>query len=341
MTVIKSVDGLRKYREIINLFFREHGEIYLQSYLSIDAVFRSKGEKEIVAFIEEKDQLLSVFEKKSKKVWQCCFAGYPFLGKTSNEIKIVNFLKQICHKLEVETLYFPLVYKKNDFLTNLLKNKDIYFWERLASPIVKGELSWSKIWERVRLRYGSRAERQRKKFEKELYVEKVSLNEVEKVVKKIEINSWKRMAKQDMLSRGNQFEYYCEIVKSGLAEISAAFDKKTKEAVAFRIDALTKNVLHVLKWSYDDKYGRYSPGFYLLTVDLFKKYSPKNIKYIDLYGSPDKLKDLLENERLERIDFCYSTRLEEIKAIRDERLSFDKKIVNNYEKEKSIKKNFL
>lgn len=341
MTVIESIDGLRKYREIIDLFFKEHGEIYLQSYLSIDAVFRSKGGIEVVLFIEEKDQLLSVFEKKSEKVWQCCFAGHPFLGKTSDEVKIVKFLQLVCHKLGVETLYFPLVYKKNNFLTSLLKNKDTYFWERSASPIVKGELSWSKIWERVCLRYGSRAERQRKKFEKELYVEKVPLNEVEKVVKKIEINSWKRKAKQDMLSRGNQFEYYCEIVKSGLAEISAAFDKKTKEAVAFRIDALTKNVVHVLKWSYDDKYMRYSPGFYLLTVDLFKKYSQKKIKYIDLYGSPDKLKDLLENERLERVDFCYSTMPEEVESIRGERLGFDKKIINNYEKEKSIKKNFL
>jgi hypothetical protein len=122
-----------------------------------------------------------------------------------------------------------------------------------------------------------------------------------------------------------------------LADISVAFDQKTEEAVAYRIDSQTKEILYVLKWSYDEKYTDCSPGFYLLTVDLFKKYSQKQFEYIDLYGSPDMLKNLLETNRLERLDICYSTDPNEVEIIRNERIKFDEKIFNNYKKQKSLK----
>ncbi|MFA5025744.1 MAG: GNAT family N-acetyltransferase [Candidatus Shapirobacteria bacterium] len=338
MTVIKTLDGLKKYREIIELFFGEYGKIYLQNYLSFEANFKSKKKNTFWIFIDNDNQLLSAFEKKSDSVWQCSIPGYPILGKGRYEAEVlVNFLSEVCKLLKIKTLYLPLVYKENKYLPDLLATKWIYSWSRLPSPIIRGDLTESTIWERVQSRYGSRARRQKKKFENRLYIKTIKIDEVEKIVEKIETNSWKRNYKQDMLSRDNQFEYYTNIIKSGLADISVAFDQKTEEAVAFRIDSLTGGVLFVLKWSYDEKYTDCSPGFYLLTVDLFRKYSKKQPQYIDLYGSPDMLKDLLETDRLERVDICYSTNPNEVEIIRDERTKFDEKIFINYKKQKSIK----
>ncbi len=341
MTIIKTIDGLKKHRKIIELLFAGYGEIYLQNYLSYEANFKSKQKNTFRVFISDDNQILSAFEKKSNGVWQCSIQSYPILGKGKYKTEVItNFFDDICQYLKVKTIYLPLVYKENKYLAELLTTKKIYSWPRLPSPIIRGDFSELTIWDRVCSRYGSRARRQKKKFENRLCIRAVKMNEVDEIIEKIETNSWKRNYKQDMLSRDNQFEYYTNIIKSGLVDISVAFDQKTKEAVAFRIDSQTKDTLRVLKWSYDERYADYSPGFYLLTVDLFRKYSQEQLKYIDLYGSPDMLKDLLETERLERLDICYSTNPDEVKSIREERIKFDERTFINYKKQKSIKKQF-
>lgn len=342
MTIIKTLRGLEKCRQTIETYFVRSGKIYLQNYFSFEANFKSKKNGEFLIFIDEDYQLLTAFEKKSDFVWQCSISAYPVLSVKNIKTEIlIGFFEKIKKTLKVETLYFPLVYKNDENFSKILKVDNLYFWPRLPSPIIKGDFSELTIWKRVESRYGSRAKRQKKKFEGKLYIRSLKMNEVEKIIKRIEINSWKNIHQQDMLSRGNQFGYYTNIIKSGLAEISVAFDKETDEAAAFRIDSQTNKSLYVLKWSYNEKFSRYSPGFYLLVVDLFKKYSSKNFSQIDLYGSPDMLKNLLETERLDRADYCYSTNLGQVKSIKEERIKFDQKIFINYQEQKSLKKLFL
>ncbi|PIZ59464.1 hypothetical protein COY20_01915 [Candidatus Shapirobacteria bacterium CG_4_10_14_0_2_um_filter_40_12] len=340
VTVLKTLDGLKEKQSFINSLFDVYGEIYLQHYLSFEAIFLSKPKDDFCVFIDQKNNLLSAFEKKSDGVWQCSISGCPILGNNQvDHSTLKTFFDTIRNKLETHSLYFPLIYRKCRIFNPLKNVSGMQLWPRLPSPIISGDLSEASIWNRVVERYGGRAYRQKKKFEENLFVKSVNRADVENIIGKIESNSWKKRYGQDMLSRDNQFIYYTNIVKTGLADMSVAFDHSNCPA-AFRIDAHVGRTLFVIKWSYDENFKQYSPGFYLLTVDLFKKCGPSDLGYIDLYGSPDMMKNLLETDRLERVDLCYSSNQGYVDIIRTERTNYDAKIFNNYQNQQSIKKLF-
>ena len=52
------------------------------------------------------------------------------------------------------------------------------------------------------------------------------------------------------------------------------------------------------------------------------------------------MKNLLETDRLERVDLCYSSNQDYVDIIRTERTNYDVKIFNNYQNQQSIKKLF-
>ncbi|MFA6368810.1 MAG: hypothetical protein WCX20_00320 [Candidatus Shapirobacteria bacterium] len=341
-TIIDSLNKLKRNREFVDSLFNFNGKIFLQNYLSLEAKFRSNSNGSFIVFIDNDLNLISAFEKKSEKVWLCSLAGYPILAKNSVSTKdLEKFVKKIFNGLKIEALYFPLVYRKNEMFLKLKSLPDISIWSRLPSPVVQNSFSEAVIWDRVKERYGSRAERQKNKFEKYLYIRSVEMNEVEGIIRTVENNSWKKLYGQDMISRGDQYKYYVNIIKNGLADISVCFDKKTNQPVAFRIDSLNNGILYTIKWSFDENYKKYSPGFYLITIDLFQKYSTVLLNYIDLYGSPDCLKNMIETDRFQRCDFCLSQSNYLINMIKKERINYDKKIYNNYIKQNSLKDLFI
>jgi len=341
ISIIKTVGSLKEKQSFIDTLFKDFGEIYLQEYRSLLADFYTKKVGDYSVFVDNESKLISAFEKKTEKTWQCTILAYPVLGgKETNKRVLISFFDEIKKALGITTLYFPLVYKKCEMFRILLDMPQLIAWDRLPCPIINGDRSPTVVWNRVLDRYGRRANRQRKKFEDKLVVKSIDMRNLEAIIEKVETNSWKRLFSQDMLSRGNQFVYYTNIIRSGLADITVAFDEETDQAVAFRIDSVINKVLYVIKWSYDESYKQYSPGFYLLTVDLFKRYLGKDLKYVDLYGSPDMLKDQVETGRLERFDVCYSADEAEVESIKTERTAFDSKMFINYQSQQSIKKLF-
>lgn len=339
ISVLKTPEDLLRKQSFVDSLFKDCGVIYLQEFRSLLADFQSKEDGKYCVFIDEKNDLVSAFEKKSESLWQCTISGYPVLCRETTNIKTLeSFLDHINNVLNTTTLYFPLVYGNYYLFEKLRKISLNNYWVRLPCPIIKGDVSPSIIWDRILERYGSRANRQRKKFERKLVVKPVYNDIIGQTIQKIELRSWKRKFFQDMLSRGNQFVYYTNIIKSGLANITVAFDQN--EPVAYRVDSIVNKTLYVIKWSFDERYKQYSPGFYLLMVDLFEKYKNSKFRYIDLYGSPDMLKDKIETHRLERFDICYSTNSQEVENVKKERVAFDCRLFNNYQNKQSIKKIF-
>lgn len=341
ISVIKTVEILQEAKGFIDTLFSDFGEIYLHEYRSLLADFYTKKTGDYFVFINKENRLLSAFEKKSERTWQCTISAYPVLGgKVATKTALINFFDEIQKELGITTLYFPLVYRSSQIFETLRDMPHFISWNRLSCPVVNNDFSPSVIWNRVLERYGGRANRQKKKFESKLAVKSINMCDLETIIEKVETNSWKRLFTQDMLSRGNQFVYYTNIIRSGLADITVAFDEETGQAVAFRIDSVINQILYVIKWSYDENYKQYSPGFYLLTVDLFNRYSNQDLKFIDLYGSPDLLKNLVETDRLERFDVCYSADEVEVESIKAERTAFDNKVFTNYQSQQSVKKIF-
>lgn len=339
-TVIYSKDELKKYRSLIDNLYNSYGKIYLQNYLSLEAVFFQKKQNDFFVFIDNNENIISAFERKIQDVWQCNFNGYPFLCRGNIELKIMErYLSNVKKQLKAKVLYFPQVYMTDIYTKYLLKIDNCYHWNRLPSPIINRDYSEDIIWKRLISRYDSRAEKQKKFFEKNLSCKILTDNNYYDQIARIEINSWKRSHHQDMLSRDNQIVYYSHIVESGLANITFAYNSEDVP-IAFRIDAISNNILYVIKWSYDENFKKYSPGFYLLTVDLFRSYKGRRFKFIDLYGSPDLLKNLIENDRLKRIDVCFSKDADLVNSIKKNRISYDRKALNNYKKKQSIRKIF-
>lgn len=340
MILLHTLNQFKKYYHFVESLSGTNGRIYFHSPLSIEASLIQHQNKDIIVVIDTDNSIVTVFEKKSLHTWQCAFNGFPLLTKKDiHPADADRFLQSAISQLGGDTLYFPLVYKTKSVLAPFVNNPCFKIYDRLPSPIVKGSFDPEVIWHRVVSRLGSRAVRQKKLFEKQLFTESFTGVDVKENLSKIELNSWKRIYKQDMLSRDNQIDYYSQIIKSGLAKVTFAFDKNDNP-VAFRIDAEINKVLFVLKWSYDDSYKRYSPGFYLLTIDLFRSVKNVSLKYIDLYGSPDNLKALIETDRLERSDIFLSENPQAVIRIANERIAYDTRINNNYRRSQSIKKLF-
>ena len=340
MIFINKISELKKHRKLIDQLFINYGQTHFHHYFGIESSLIQNKSNDFYVIIDSKNLIVTSFKKISPNIWECFFKGIPFLSpKNIDPHTIEIFLQKAKFGLSASTLYFPLIFRTSSASFES-KDRDLfYIYERLPDQIIKPPFLQKEIWKRVKKRYGSRAERQKTKFEKNLYIKTFTkINIMEKLVN-VESNSWKRLYKQDMISRDNQIEFYNHLVRTGLAEITLAYNDKGRP-IAFRIDVEINKILYVLKWSYDNDYKKYSPGFYLLTVDLFKRHREAKFEYIDLYGSLDNLKALIKTDELERVDIILSDCPKEAKQISEKKLAYDTKVRNNYKNRNGIQKLF-
>jgi len=321
-------EELMVFEDAINSMCRVYGKIYLHGFNSLIATIKQKKPGKFVVALDVNELILSAFEKRPGNLWQCTLNGFPFMAKNDiAEDRLHTFISDVKTHLKASTLYFPLTYVTNHLHEILMRTPHYSSWDRLPNPIISGDVNSNEIWERAMLRHKSRALRQKNKFEKTLRVKTITGTIVRDKIAMVEKKSWKSTYGQDMLSRENQIEYYSSLIESGSATVTFAINS-LDEPVAFLIDTFMNNVLYIIKWSYSEEYRKYSPGFYLLCVDMPKRYDGTNVKYIDLYGSPDSLKDLLETNRLERMDFCISEDKAQVEQIKAKRMEYDKNSEN-------------
>jgi len=331
-----------KYKDIINNLYEKNGNIPHQSYSNLKALQESKDTDEFVlTFYQDIDCLLiSAFERIDDSMWKCTIPGYPLLYEGNVEVKnLTIFLESLIKALNTDCIYFYNIYEEFSLIQKIKNVSRTITWPRLPSPIINWDYGGNNIWGEIAIRYGSRAERQRKRFENKLFVCESNDYNIEENLLRIEQNSWKYKVNQDLTSRIGQISYYSSIIKNKLANITFACDHNDTP-VAYRIDSHTKEILYVLKWSYHEEYKRYSPGFYLLTVDLINKWKNKKLKHIDLFGSPDSLKSIMETTRLNRIDLGFPN-IDKVNHIRLERLDHDEKLRKNHLLGRSIRSVYL
>lgn len=330
---------LRPYIQFINQLFKENGQIHYHHIHGIEAGFIQIKQNEFYLAIDTKNKIASAFKKIDPDTWECFFQGYPVLAsRRTKQQTIVNFLQETKSKLSANTLYFPLIYANYRF-SIFFSNMDFFHtYKRLPTQIIEPPLDHQIIWGRVRTRCGSQADRRKKRFEKSLYVRELTGVDVKKELAAVEIKSWKHSCRQDMLSRDNQIDFYNYLIKSDLAKVTFVYYDNLP--IAFRIDTAIKKVLYVLKWSYNQEYKKYSPGFYLVAIDLFKRSNNKKNLYVDLYGSPDHLKGLLKTAEIERFDAILTSDPKTAKKIACKKTLYDKRIINNYKQGRSIKSLF-
>ena len=324
MIRITTIEELKKYCDDIRAI---KGSNYQQSYENIYSIHLSNDKA--ITFLSNGN--VSTFIPKNENVLEFYLNIDPIYV---NSKSYLNFINEI-FTLEKKSLYFPLVYEDSNFYKLYLK--DFYSYKRLYTSICE----FNKVEDIMSITRKSKTvkftNRHIKIFEKNLYVKKLQKCDVKEIIKEIEKNSWKYEKKQDMITKEQQLIYYNELIKQGIAEIAVAYSKDEDKPIAYRIDAIYNNRIHVLKNSYNKEYKKYSPGTYLLIYDLYNSY--RNYDYIDLYGGPGLAKQMIETRIINRYDMFYGNK-KYLEPIKSNRIHWDDRNYNNFIEKKSIKEVF-
>lgn len=246
----------------------------------------------------------SVWIEKKLEYAQSIIEGAGVIGSNIETIRDGD-LKKLTEEIKCEAIYFPLVYEGVPFLKSLRAHGNFQQLERTPTCIIDMNLMHGSLLDDVAEKIGSQAKRRILRFEKSgMVVTTLTGADAISAINEIEKNSWKALAKQNMHAKG-QFEFYANLIIKKLVTVRVALYENV--AVAYRIEKKNNETLYILKWSFDEKFRRYSPGFYLLTKDLQLSLN-EEVRYIDLYGSPDPMKLILANRFVKRFDIIFPKR---------------------------------
>lgn len=283
--------------------------------------------------------LISAFVVRGQRA-DCLFTDRPYAGggETADRAgrDFAGLADAVRSELGVGLVYFPLL---GSAAADSARSAGFAAWERLPSPYVGWSDRGAGLAARVRDRYGSRADRQWRRFDGAgLTTRTVTGAAAVEVLDRVERASWKTSAGQSMHHREDQFALYSGLIERGAAELDAVYDGSTP--VAYRLDTRAGGVVACLKWSYDERYRRYSPGFHLLTTGLVRRWSGTRLERVDLFGSPDLLKRLIATGERRRFDLAWPDG-PAAADLRRERTAFDATIRAAYEAGHGIRRHYL
>lgn len=236
---------------------------------------------------------------RNAECWTAVCNDVPFL---STEPLTAARLAAVTTRLRHETglsVYLPLV--GTEYAT-AADGPGWLVWSRPPNSLVDWSAQGQDLRERVRARGGSQPERKVRLVRRDGLTMDYARVGDQAVVEMLAVDdrSWKAACGDSMRLRGSQWLLYGQLLRQGAIE--ACFLRAGDRPVAFRLDSRVKDRVACLKWSYDLADRRYSPGTYLLTEGLCRRWSDRGIRVIDLCGGPDPLKDLLYSERSGRVD---------------------------------------
>lgn len=213
-------------------------------------------------------------------------------------------LESMRSSLGVEVLWFPLICLDIPGTCELKALQGVVVSSRRPSPIINMDIDSAGTWARACGNLGRRAERRRQAFERlGLMCREVGDSRLAvEFLAHIERLSWKATCGQDMFSR-DQFNLYSALLKNRVLRAIVVFDGD--RPVAYRLDGRADDTLYCVKWSYDEHYARSSPGFYLIAVDLPRRYQEHGLTRIDLFGGLDSLKQVVMTGERARVDIAW------------------------------------
>lgn len=269
---------------------------------------------------------ITAFDSKpGSNIAKCAIPTSPFVGAYSpgvDEREFSNLLTNISDSLQ-KPLYFPQVYENSEWSKVMQTQARVDLWTRLPSPTVTFDSPDTTLIQVAKERIGSRAIRRLRKFENEGFsIISADKRNASEIIKRVEMTSWKRAQKQDMISR-DQLWVYNALVQSPNSVVRVVMNDE--DPVAYRFDYRVGQRVFALKWSYNEAYKKYSPGFYLLVKDMEDYWRRQQVKSIDLYGSPDTLKSSIcdTSRESKRLDIGWPRSSDVVQNLKRERLEHD------------------
>jgi Acetyltransferase (GNAT) domain len=288
--------------------------------------------------VEGRDQhVVILVERFRSRLWRASLWPDPFAA-IADPCHVVDALRTASCALG-EAVYAPNVTADERAAGVVRVLKNVESWPRLASPGIDPPFNAERIWHQVLQRLGTRATRRLRRFEAAPFTcREVVASGARDVLASVETASWKAATRSDMGSVPGELDTYCSLVSDGVARVIAAFDGD--RPIAHVTIGLVGTELVLAKWSYDDSYRRYSPGFYLLTRGLWQVVNAEAHTTVDLHGSPDHLKSLLATRRRPRVDLGWPASYV-LAELRRERLAHDRAIVARLQSVNGVRHQYL
>jgi len=241
---------------------------------------------------------------------------HPVLNGGKNPVTLMDVCSSVRH--HGYNAYFPLA---DESYIDSCHDENTMFWKRRNNFVIDVLENDKSSFQRALERGSKQILRKRSRLENRgynLYVAENAEYEIDNMLK-IDNHSWKAMRRQSMTQR-HQDVMYSKLLKSRFARIT--FLRYQDEPIAFRLDVHHNRLVTCLKWSFDERHAKVSPGMYLLTTALDLEYGDGKIDLIDLHGGPDSLKKLVCTHEEHRIDLWHGN-LQSGEIVRMERLAFD------------------
>jgi len=335
-TAITRLEELILYKNKIEAIYSQYGSMPQQSFSSYYSKMENMGDENVIVYLDDVLPCILAFERRKKDgIYQSIADLYPILGRYVSLNKMKEILQSLQNAYGVIAFYFPQIDANSSLATDAILDMDFIYWKRLDCPVYK-----NLEYKNNGYRYPdccNHPHNREKKLLKIAYIKSLTSDEAEAVIRSVELSSWKYTCKQDMISR-NQIQYYMHLIKNKIISVTALLSKADNDPIAYRIDSLINDTVFVIKWSYNMAYAKLSPGSFLATRELFMHYSNNEIAVFNLYGSPDSLKDRIENDRVNRIDlvFVNGQQLSVVEELKCERIAHDQRISKAYENRQSI-----
>ncbi|VHO03277.1 GNAT family N-acetyltransferase [Candidatus Rhabdochlamydia sp. T3358] len=314
---------------ILRKAFALNGTSPFQSPKALQARLMSLPHQDFACFLfHSHEQLIfSSFERMDDQLWRCFFLGDAFLINGSvDDLLLKECLQIILRRLGATSLYFPYIDQRTRSFSFFSQLENGLCLQRLPSPYILWEKNSQLFIDRIQKNSKRRAQRFWNKFENRLQLQELSGKKAIRALDEIEQKSWKHASQQSMHFREKQFAFYSDWLRREGLFLHVA--EENGNPVAYRLDAKLHHTVYALKYSYDDQYKQFSPGYYLLTQGLYSRWKNAPIKNIDLWGSPDTLKNSIKTGEYQRHDFLWPASPMGQKLL-DERLTHDKNLSNH------------
>lgn len=256
-------------------------------------------------------------------------------GRRAREEAATISLDEVRRSLNVDALHFRQLFAEDPETRRLVAVRGAKTFRRRDSVGIDWHARGQNLWPLVVSRIGSLARRRKRTFEQLGYSCRF-VRDVEyaiSCVRRVERHSWKHLAHRSLEKKG-QLPLFSALISRGVIRIHGAFDGDIP--IAYRADAISQDVVYCIEYSFDEEYGKSSPGFYLAVCDLPTIYGKISLSRIDLYGGIDQLKEVVGTHFYPRVDLYFGDeRLTEMLVAQAS--AYDQKMRQLHEARRSVR----
>ncbi|TFE31017.1 GNAT family N-acetyltransferase [Frankia sp. B2] len=285
----------------------------------------AESRKLVVALLEGADGIaLLVLCARSGGVFGTLVPGEPMVGSSQLLCNLRagldgdGLLHRLHRSLGATAIYLHEV-RTEPWSWLVRQRPEPLTWARTGNPVVDWRDDGAAFLHRAAVHLGRGFDRRVRRWEREFSVRSLRGDQAFALAMLVEGRSWKARA-GSRLNDGERAFYQSLLHHPDCRLILCA--TPGGDPVAFFIEMRVGNTVYGLESCYDERHARLSPGTFLSTVDLHRRWHESGILRYDLLGGYGPLKSAISSELVPRIDIAWPD-ISVVRDLRDERRKYD------------------